>query len=428
MARGFPGRGRGPDSGPLRLRGNRRRFGRRQGRVAGLGGQHPDARGPAVQEGPPRPEDAHRHHSARRGLRTHQDLARQPHQERLARCRLPGQPGRGGDPREREVRLRGLARRPRPEAGPRRLHPRLPRHLHLRRQDVLPAQRHRPHRPVVRRDADEAIRLPGPQDLGRVPADRSEGGPGTPRHHRRSRQRQVRRRHLLRQQRLCNPRHPQPHRGPHRPGPGELYPGRRSAPATRPEEGGHHRRAHRPGLRQVRQGRQDPDAACPGLVRRLHVRTRLQGARGTDRRGPHAHLARREQAVRRSGRWRSLPRLRARRRTYQGGRGSRALDDHRHRPPGEAAHLPRLHGGRDEMGRGQVEGPVLRLRPDARPHRGSERTASRLRRGPLRSRLAEQLQRHARQGDRLGGNLRSALASWQDKLEAAARTSGYTVG
>lgn len=27
-----------------------------------------------------------------------------------------------------------------------------------------------------------------------------------------------------------------------------------------------------------------------------------------------------------------------------------------------------------------------------------------------------------------GGNLRNALASWQDKLEAAAKTSGYTVG
>jgi hypothetical protein len=72
--------------------------------------------------------------------------ARQPHRERLARRRLPGQPGRGCHAREREVRLRGPARRPRPEVRPRRLHLRLPQHLHVRRQGVLPARRHRPHR------------------------------------------------------------------------------------------------------------------------------------------------------------------------------------------------------------------------------------------------------------------------------------------
>ena len=62
---------------------------------------------------------------------------------------------------------------------------------------------------------------------------------------------------------------------------------------------------------------------------------------------------------------------------------------------------PAFTAAGEEVGRGQVEGPVLRLRPDARPHRGGERAAPRLRRGPLRGRLAEQLQRHVRQGGRL---------------------------
>lgn len=308
MARGSPGRSRG--SGAVRLRRYRRRgrcpVGRREGRVTGLGGQHPYARGPAVQEGPPGRADAHRHHPARHAA-TCPPRSRSPTARRAAGPMSSFWPTR---PRRR----RSLGEKFGYAAPLDDLVPRTVRdgfapgsldtctfggRTYCLRNDIAPTvlwydaelmERYGYHVPStwaeyrqtgLKAAAEHPGTIVGAVN-GKYGAYIYFGSSGCP----------------TRDTLSLTEVHIDLNAA-------GVHPGRRSAPTARPPQGRHHRRAHRPGLREVRQGRQDPHAAGLRLVRRLHVRARLQGAQGPDHRRPDADLARREQAVCRTGRrWR----------------------------------------------------------------------------------------------------------------------------